>query len=673
MEQDRLVPRYQQLAKQLTRISQTLNEIMLDQMAIVGDLTAQNMFKINHEEHKVVLLNGLFNLQLHTPRSMYQHSAQQLAIFQANQFLYNSEKIEEFFLQDLYFLTGDQKPQHSLFLRDKAQQLRQMIIDEVYRWIDGANRVRGFFTQLSTVQADIIDHLMMKAGFYKKPVMIHCVRHGEKVPESVLAVMQDIFSLAYLADDDFLSIQSLMHSLDEFCFSAGHFLNPAIYRIVSLSFEERFNLHELNEHYDDIALLFQHALERNNMLGFVRLMNRDFWAQDHLLAKKNFLDVNPILWQKKVAKLPIFDCNRAVNWLFKQDKEVLDWLSANIQHTSVRVAVTAMSFLDTHQVHPQIILSTLQYFQYASARLFIHSAHHMAAEQAWFQNEDNKQVVLKGTRQALDDHRVAISPSILYLDEWVGLVRDVVKMDDFTLKKVYIGLSRVMQAYMQHLLKVTERLPDVLIAFIRPQTQQNRDFFSVLQRYRIQVDDFRKLFYLEQGNVRESVFDSYVRDYLADFFSSHKDVPKSLTWNGLFNQAVEWHDAIQKQEIIAKLKKDFALARWKTFTTDKTVSYFNWSFEEMKSIDQIIETSKLFRNCLAASYAQRIIEGDYIVFYMTHTELRAPLLLGCHLRDRTLVFDQLEYANNQKAELEYCNIAIHFVNWFNLQQRASDC
>lgn len=361
-----------------------------------------------------------------------------------------------------------------------------------------------------------------------------------------------------------------------------------------------------------------------------------------------------------------------MNWVFKESPEVLDWLSSNIQHSSVRVAVTAMSFLDTHQIHPQIILSTLQYFQYASARLFIHSVHDVAVQERWFQHSNNKAVVLKGTRQAMDDHRVAISPSILYLDEWMGLMRDVVKMDDKVIKKVYTGLSRVMQAYMQDLLKVMQNLPEEAVRYIRPHTQQNRDFHSVLQRYHIQIDDFRKCFYLQQGNVRESIFDSYVRDYLADYFSSHKDVPKSLTWNGLFNQAVEWHDMIQKQEIIAKLKKEFALASWKTLTQQKSLNYFNWTFEEIKIIDQIIETSKIFRNCLAASYVQRIIEGEYVVFHMSHSDQAAPLLLGCLLSDHHLVFDQLEYANNQKAELEYCNIAIHFIREFN-QRPSSSC
>jgi len=243
-----------------------------------------------------------------------------------------------------------------------------------------------------------------------------------------------------------------------------------------------------------------------------------------------------------------------VNWIFKQPAEVLDWISNNIQHSSVRVAVTALSFVDSHHIHPQIILATLQYFQYVSARLFIHSMHEYAIQHDWFQHQYNQAVVLKGTRQSIEDQRIAISPSILYLDEWMELLRNVVKMDDQLTKKVYLNLSRMMQAYMQHLYKITAHLPDEVLVYIQPQSQQNRDFYNVLHRYRIPFTEFRQLFYLQSGHVRESLFDSYVRDYLVEYFSSHTEIPKNLSWTSLFNQAVVWHDQVQKQEMIAKLK-----------------------------------------------------------------------------------------------------------------------
>lgn len=672
MEQDRLVPQYQQLAAQLLRISSLLYELYLDQLALVKHVNAQNMFKLDREQPRIVLANGLFYIQFNTPQQIQQGTAKLLAEPNFHIQQIKSENLEEFFLQDIYFLTGDQKPQHSLFLRDKAQQLRKLLIEQVYIGVNGPERVAEFLKQISPAEAELIDQAMMDAGAYNTAYLRQYVESAHELPKNLLEQLQKIFTLEYLAPPDFLPIQSLMHSLDEFCFSAPQFLYPAIYRIISLSFEERFNLHELNEHVHDIELLFRHVQEHPHLLGFARLMNREMWRRDDLLSKKHFLERNNQLWQKKVAKLPLLDCSRVVNWLFRQSAEVLDWISMNIQHSSVRVAVTAISFLDTHQVHPQAILATLQYFQYVSARLFIHSVYQYAIEHKWFQHPQNQSVVLKGTRQSVDDHRIAITPSILYLDEWMGLMRDVMNMDDHHIKKVYLGLSRVMQAYLQHLRKITMHLPETVQQYIRPSTQQNRDFYAELQRHRIKLSEFRQLFYLQDGNVRESVFDSYVRDYLAEYFIQHPHIPKSLTWKSLFSQAVAWHTQIQKQEIIDRLKKDFALRDWQSLTTEPNIDFHGWKFQELKTINQIIDQSRIFRNCLAASYAQRIIESEYVAFHVSHTELSTPLLLGCHVQDRQLIFDQLEFPHNQKAELKYIQIAKEFTDWLN-QRLATSC
>lgn len=672
MEQECRVAQYRRLAMQLLRISPQLHDLYQEQWAFVAGLNAQNLFKLNHQQHRIILANGLFYIQLSLPQDIQPATSKLLA----QPYFYNQhlkfESLEDFFLHDIYFLTGDLKPQHSLFLRDKAQQLRKLLLEQVYEWVNGPTRVVEFLQQMSVAEAEMIDQALIEAECYSAPWLRDHVKQGGELPVERLQPLLQIFSLEYLAPADFLPLQSLMHSLDEFCFSAEQFLHPAIYRIMSLSFEERFNLHELNEHGHDIELLFRHALEHRNMLGFARLMNREAWQRDDLLCKAHFLQSQQHLWQKKVAKLPLFDCSRVVNWLFRQSVEVVDWISINIQHSSVRVAVTAISFLDTHSFHPQVILATLQYFQYVSARLFIHSVHQYAIEQQWFQHPDNQSVVLKGTRQAIHDHRIAISPSILYLDEWLGLMRDVVKMQDSSIKKVYTGLSRVMQAYMLHLHKVTVHLPETVQQYIGPQTQQHRGFYAELQRSRIPLTEFRQLFYMQEGNVRESLFEGYVRDYLVEYFLQHKNIPKNLTWNGLFVQAIAWHDQIQKQEIIARLKKDFALQQWHSLTQLPVVHYQGWDFQELKTIEQIIAQARNFRNCLAASYAQRIIEGEYVVFHVSHSALATPLLLGCHIRDREIIFDQLEYPNNQKAELQYGQIAIHFVSWLNQQVMQSD-
>ena len=508
MEQGRLVPQYQLVAKQLLRISKSLNEIFQDQLNIAFDLNAQNMFRIDQERHAVHVANGLFQLQFHAPESHLK------SILQCD-FTYSGQKaeaFEEFILHDLYFLTGDLKPQHSLFLRQKAQQLRQLLLEQIYVWVNGAERIHAYLKCLRVDEAEIIDQLMMNAEIYHSKFLTDYVLNKTAVPETLLQILQQICSIQVVCGDEFLALQPLMECLDEFCFSASQFLPAAMYRIMALSFEERFNLNELIEHQDDIQLLYRHAQEKTQLLGFVRLIRRELWQRDDLLSKHNFLHDSSTVWQKKVAKLPLFDYPRAVNWLFKQSGDVLDWLSRHIQHSSVRVAVTALSFLDTSQVHPQVILATLQYFQHSSARMFIHSCHYFAMQEEWFKHENNQSVVLKGQRQALDDHRIAISPSILYLDEWMELMRSVAKGNEQTVKKVYLRLSRVMQAYMLHLQKITQTLPEDLMFYLRPETHQNRDFYPVLQRYKMQLDAFRQIFYLRDRHTRVSVFDYYVRD-----------------------------------------------------------------------------------------------------------------------------------------------------------------
>src|SRR5690606_36357294 len=151
--------------------------------------------------------------------------------------------------------------------------LRQLILAQVYAWVNGPEREFEFLRQLSVVQAEFIDQQLIKVGLYTSPVMQSFVQDEQEIPQQIFETLLQAFSLECLQQDVFLSIQSLMDSLDEFCFSAAQFLPPAMFRIMSLSFEERFNLHELNDHTDDICLLYRHAEEQSNLLGFVRLMN----------------------------------------------------------------------------------------------------------------------------------------------------------------------------------------------------------------------------------------------------------------------------------------------------------------------------------------------------------------------------------------------------------------
>ncbi|WP_168382727.1 hypothetical protein [Acinetobacter indicus] len=648
------------VAQQLVRISSVAAEIYQDQMDLVGHFTAQNLFRIDPLQHRVELLNGLFSLEFYPPKS-HTNLIETHFEFAGKQ----QEAFEDFFLHDLHFLTGDLKPQHSLFLRNQAQQLRQLILQQVYLWVDGAARVQQLLLHLDGVQAQILDQALIQSDYAQHAVFTGAVQHGAVIPDETLTALSALCALEFIEGDTFLPVQALMHSYDEFCFSLSRFVPAGIYRILELRFPERVSLHEIEDSHDDLQLLYRHAIEQSHLLGFVRIMNRAVWAEDNILAKRHFLEKNTRIWQTKVARLPLFDYPRAVNWLFRQSKLVLDWLSDNIHHSSVRVAVVALSFVDCSQIHPRIILATLQYFQYASARLFIQSCDHFALQHQWFEHQHNSRVVQKGQRQSLEDPRISISPSILYLDEWMNLLAIVAAQDELQVKQVYARLSRVMQAYMLHLHKVTAELPAELMQFIHPESQQSRDFMHCLRRHQLTLEQFRQLFYLKAGPVRESVFDAYVRDYLVDYFNEKNYTPKNVSWSSIFQRAVRWHHEVHKAEILAKLKKQLNVSHWPPVSLQGRTQYLGWCFEELNSLDRIIQESRSFHHCLAVSYSQKIIEGEYVAFHMSSPCYRQSLTLGCHLLDGQLRFDQLEYPNNHKAEQLLVNIAEQFIQWLN--------
>ncbi len=162
-----------------------------------------------------------------------------------------------------------------------------------------------------------------------------------------------------------------------------------------------------------------------------------------------------------------------------------------------------------------------------------------------------------------------------------------------------------MQAYMLHLHKITQALPEDLMCYLRPKPIKIVIFISYYNAIKCSWISLDKFFIYVMRYTRVSVFDAYVRDYLVDYFTDNKIVPKSITWMGLFHQAMHWHDQIQTQEIMSKLKKNFALAVWQPITLRKKIQFSDWCFEELADLERIIEESKRCHHCLAASYAQR--------------------------------------------------------------------
>ena len=99
----------------------------------------------------------------------------------------------------------------------------------------------------------------------------------------------------------------------------------------------------------------------------------------------------------------------------------------------------------------------------------------------------------------------------------------------------------------------------------------------------------------------------------------------------------------------------------------KKIQFSDWYFEELADLERIIEESKRCHHCLAASYAQHIVDGEYVAFHMSSQTVQQHMTLGCHFREGKLIYDQLEYSNNRKAEALVVEVAVQFIAWLNSQ------
>ncbi len=137
----------------------------------------------------------------------------------------------------------------------------------MYLWVDGAARVKQLLLHLDAMQAQILDQALMQADDQYQPVLTKFVQQGQPIPEDVLTALSTLCALEFVEGETFLPVQALMQSYDDFCFSAAEFLPKAMYRILSISFPERFNLQDLIDHQDDIRLLYRHAEEAWSFTG----------------------------------------------------------------------------------------------------------------------------------------------------------------------------------------------------------------------------------------------------------------------------------------------------------------------------------------------------------------------------------------------------------------------
>lgn len=687
---------HQQTAQMLLDHSNVLKQIFQDQWFYLWSLTPQNLFQMDHAKHQLLIADGLIRVQIRddfelNPINNKTHNT--VVEFFSSDTDINVQKIADFIFNDIHFLIRDLKAQHPLFLQSKVQLFRQLLVEEVFQWVDGENRVEQYLYNLATEEAQHLDQLMMDAGYYQQPHLTDFAVSGISIPLYVELNFKHLSLVNSVLGENFLNVQQIIPHYDHLCLSADQFIPKNLYRMIEISFDDQFTLAQVLQRQDDFQLLSQHAKQQPHLLGLSQWVKRGFWQQPDIFAKKHFTEAGGIHWDERISpQFPLFYAKRAVNWLFKQDSLVMDWVAGQLDDINVRIAVTALSFVDTSQIHPQVILETLIYFSSITGRILIRECYQYAKKDHWFDlnqahevntSHDHHPYALKNSQQTLHldpqeeyqdrliskrQKRIEISDSILYIEEWLDLLALLSKQDVHLTKRVYSRLYRVMQAFMVFLQKTIQDLPESLIPFMRPELQQDPKFHQVLHQYQINADDFRQHFKhpVLQFNRSTSIFDSYVADYLVDYFYHYDTLAKNVTWSGLYQQAVRWHQQIDFQATLSKLRQRIHKDSWQRISPQAIMFTEHWKFVELNSLEQIIYESVNYKHCLALSYTERIADGEYVAFHMTSLDdENLELTLGCFFKFDQLHFDQLRLPNNEQPDRAIQLEALAFIHKVN--------
>ena len=661
---------HQKTARLLMEQSETLKQLFEDQWVYAWSLNPDNLFVIHEEQHELSIADQILKVEFNPDsENIIQFSSPKN---------YPVQKIADHIFNEISFFISDSKSQDSLFLQSKVQVFRQLIVEEFFQWVDGENRVEEYLYNLTEEDAKAIDQLMIDGCYYQNYYLTDNVKLGKAIPLNVELNFKHLCLINSILGEDFLPVQKLIPLYEQLCFSARQFLPKPMYRIIQVLFKERFNFADIFTHQQDFKLLMNHANENPNLLAFTTWVKRGYWQYRDILSKESFLDPTSEYWDENLkGNFPICYLKRTVNWLFKQNPMVLDWVSKNIDDANVRVTITALSFIDTTKAQPEIILSVIKYFKSSAARFFVQECSQFAEKNNWFSD-----------LEVIDENEVAheqdglenqsfilleeeLPASVLYIEEWLNLFSRKVSQDAKIAKLIFKQLNRVVQAYLSFLKGLIKDVPETLIYFIDPEKQQSPCFYHALKQHQLDANQFRKIFKHQNIHLNHniSVFDSYVADYLIDAFNQHKTIEKNVSWNGLYQQAVKWHEQVYFKDTLGKLRSKVDIESWQRVSPQKVMHYENWKFIELNSLEQIINESMTYKHCLALSYSELIASGQYVAFHMSSLskDQNLNLTLGCFYKDEVLDFDQLRLPNNEKPANEVIEKAQNFVMSLNDQ------
>ncbi len=653
---------HQHTARMLLQISPILNQIYLDQWHYLSEINAQNMLELDAEQHRLSLANGMLCLDFSVEHPVIQRKYQYPDL--------NYDKLEHFILTEVPFFTGDLSAHHPTTIKTKAHVLRQTLIEQVFVWVDGENRVEQFLYNIQLPDAVAIDELLIEQNYYHDAHLTAFVQQGTTIPLAVEINLKHLCLVNSVQGEFFIQVNALVQHLDRLSYQANQFMPNSLLRLLEVRYKEQFILDQLLDEQRDFTLLAQHAAEVPHLLGYSRLAQRGHWQRQDLLSKQQFLSEQPGYWDEiQLRHFPLIHYSRTVNWLFRQPAMINDWLSQNINHPGAKVAVTALSFIDTASIAPQVILLTLKYFKQISARILLWECHHYAEKEQWFCQENLSAADIEShLTQNTQVVQTPIKNSILYIEEWQNFLRQKNQQVPQTAKRVYSQLSRVMQAYMRFLQQICDKLPADLVRFIDPESHQHPELFQLLKQHHLKMDDFRHYFRhaIRPGQANHTVFDREVADYLIVSFQEGRHFSKNTSWNALYSQSCHWHHHLMLEDMIRQLKFRVSIDEWPRISPMEQMFFAGWRYQELHSLQQIIDESLHFKHCLAVSYAERIAEHQYVAFSMQHIQ-QADLkfTLGCVYQFGRLSFDQLRQMNNVIPDTYMINQAKDFIDELN--------
>ncbi|RZG87538.1 hypothetical protein EXE10_04250 [Acinetobacter sp. WCHAc060033] len=666
--QNQLPNRHQFAAQELLPISETLQKIYLDQLDYLVSVTVDNFFQFDVQNHSFSVANDF--LKIHIDKEVgviFESQVQHLHTTIVKPL--NIDRLIKYVIEDVYFYLHKYHEIHPTDLKTKAQIIRQTLIEQVFEWVDGENRVEQYLYNIQEDEADKIDQLLIKYEYFDHPYVSDFAKYGKAIPLSAEINIKHLVLINSVLGQEFLPVNELVQKFYQFLFCFEQCIPQHLFRIFQLLYPNSVQLQDVIRDFESIKLLSTHAQEQPHLIAYAGRMKRGFWQYQDLLNKQHFLNNQDEYWELDDAiRLPIFTLKRSVNWLFKQDALLNDWVAKHLEDVNVRITVTALSFIDTSKINSVVLLAVLKYFKNVAARLFLIKCYEYAITNEWQNDVKNTRYSFLNNNLSPNSNRKMISHSFLYIEEWLDFSALMLGDQPQQYKKLFIKINRVLQAYMHFLQNIVTVLPADLVQYMDLHLQQYPQFFIDLQKHNIKVEDFRKTFKHISHDQRSnhSIFDSYVSDYVVHLFNQHDEIHRNVTWASLYQQARHWHAHNHFVDTLSKLKEKIPAESWDRVAPMQKIYFEDWCYEELNSLKRIIQESVVFKHCLAMSYSQRIAEREYVAFHMTHIDdPTQEMTLGCFYKLGRLEFDQLRLPNNQIPEQQFHVKAMAFIQDVN--------